>query len=135
LNANAINEQLRAVLPPLRGALQRAGVHVGSTTVAVTNGRVRAGYHIGQLVNPEILVHVIGERPGTGLNTASAYLTYGRDPSGNPRWTPELDHSFTTAVCGIHPQGKTPDTAVAEITRTLLRMRAARQSGVALGGA
>ena len=36
---------------------------------------------------------------------ASACLTYGRDAAGRPRWDPQLDHSCTTAVCGIHRQG------------------------------
>jgi ethanolamine ammonia-lyase large subunit len=132
LNANAINEQLRALLPPLRGAFHQAGLHVNDTGVVITNGRVRAGYHAGQLLDPDVIVHFIGERPGTGLNTASAYLTYGRDPTGRSRWAPELDHSCTTAVCGIHRRGKTPDAAVAEIVRTVRRMLETRRSGVSL---
>jgi len=78
------------------------------------------------------LIHVIGERPGTGLNSASAYLTYGRDVSGQARWSRALDHSCTTAVCGIHPKGKAPETAVAEIARTVQRMFEQRRSGVTL---
>ena len=75
---------------------------------------------------------MIGERPGTGLNTASAYLTYGRDAAGQLRWDPALDHSCTTAVCGIHPNGKPPEAAVVEIARTVQRMCEQRRSGVAL---
>ncbi len=132
LNANAINEQLRALLPPLRSAFRQAGVYVSGHDVVITNGRVRAGYHAGQLLDPDVIVHFIGERPGTGLNTASAYLTYGRDRAAQPRWTPELDHSCTTAVCGIDRRGKTPDAAVAEIVRTVRGMLEARRSGVSL---
>ena len=61
---------------------------VSDTDVVVQNGRVRAGYHVGKLVEPEVIVHLIGERPGTGLNTLSAYLTYGRDEAGRLRWNP-----------------------------------------------
>ena len=25
------------------------------------------------------------------------------------RWDPRMDHSCTTAVCGVHPNGKPPD--------------------------
>jgi ethanolamine ammonia-lyase large subunit len=132
LNANAINEQLRALLPAIRRLLADSGVEVGDRSVVVANGRVRAGYHVAQLIDPDVLLHIIGERPGTGLNTASAYLTYGRDANGQARWRPELDHSCTTAVCGVHPRGKPPEAAAAEIARTVARMLETRQSGVAL---
>ncbi len=132
LNADAINEQLRALLGPLRRLLASAGHDVTPTIVVVHNGRVRAGYHVAQITDPEVLIHVIGERPGTGLNTASAYLTYGRDAAGRPRFDPQLDHSCTTAVCGIHQQGKPPESAASEIARIVQRMMEQCCSGVAL---
>lgn len=132
LNANAVNEQLRAVLPALRQAMTAAGHHVGERDVVVRNGRVRAGYDIGGRVGADVVVHVIGERPGTGLNTLSAYVTYGRDLAGRPRWSSELPHSATTAICGIHTKGKPPEVAIAEIARVVDRALARRRSGVAL---
>jgi ethanolamine ammonia-lyase small subunit len=63
---------------------------------------------------------------------ASAYLTYGRDESGQSRWSRDLDHSLTTAICGIHPRGKPPQAAAEEIARTVARMMEQRRSGVAL---
>jgi ethanolamine ammonia-lyase small subunit len=97
----------------------------------VTNGRVRAGYHVGELVGVDVIAHLIGERPGTGLDTLSAYVTYGRDAAGRPRWSPSLDHACTTAVCGIHPRGKRPDAAVAEVVRCVVRSIEEGRSGVA----
>jgi ethanolamine ammonia-lyase small subunit len=132
LNADAINEQLRALLPPVRRLLSDGGCHVGATDVVVQNGRVRAGYEIGGLVGAGIVVHVVGERPGTGLNTVSAYITYGRDQSGQSRWSRDLDHSATTAICGIHPKGKPPQAAAVEIARTVARIMEQRRSGIAL---
>jgi ethanolamine ammonia-lyase large subunit len=132
LNADAINEQLRALMGPLRHLLAGDGHDVMDTIVVITNGRVRTGYHVAQILNPELLIHVIGERPGTGLNTASVYLTYGRDTAGRPRFDPQLDHSCTTAVCGIHRKGKPPESAAVEIARTVQRMVEQRCSGVAL---
>ncbi|HEY9230650.1 MAG TPA: ethanolamine ammonia-lyase subunit EutB, partial [Blastocatellia bacterium] len=105
LNANAVNENLRAVLPPLRHRLGAANYSLAEVEVVIDNGRVRAGYHVGALLGVEMIVHFIGERPGTGLNTLSAYLTYGRDAAGASRWSPSLDHSATTAICGIHHKG------------------------------
>lgn len=133
LNANALNENLRALLPPLRRALMAAGFHVGEVDVVVQNGRVRAGYHTGALLDVDVIVHLIGERPGSGLNTLSAYLTYGRDPAGRSRWNANLDHACTTAICGIHARGKQPGAAVEEIARCVKLMIEERCSGVALG--
>ncbi|HLM55496.1 MAG TPA: ethanolamine ammonia-lyase subunit EutB [Pyrinomonadaceae bacterium] len=132
LNADALNENLRAVLPRLRRGLEEAGLGVGEVDVVVTNGRVRAGYHVGELLGADVIVHLIGERPGTGLNTLSAYITYGRDEAGRLRWSPGLDHACTTAVCGIHPRGKRPDAAADEVLGCVVRMFEERRSGVAL---
>jgi ethanolamine ammonia-lyase small subunit len=93
---------------------------------------VRVGYEIGGLVGAIVVVHVVGERPGTGLNALSAYVTYGRDESGQSRWRRDLDHAATTAICGIHPKGKPPQAAAEEIARTVARILEQRKSGVAL---
>jgi ethanolamine ammonia-lyase large subunit len=133
LNANAVNENLRVVLPPLRQMLGAAKYAVGDVDVVIENGRVRAGYDVGALLDVEVIVHLIGERPGTGLNTLSAYLTYGRTAAGESRWSTSLDHSCTTAICGIHYKGKPPAIAAAEIARVVGRMLTERRSGVELG--
>jgi ethanolamine ammonia-lyase large subunit len=132
LNADAVNENLRQVLPPLRQALAGAGCRLGERAIVVENGRVRAGYHIGALLDVDVIVHLIGERPGTGLDTLSAYLTYGREPRGRTRWTPDLDHACTTAVCGIHPRGRRPEAAAPEVAQYVQRMLEEHRSGVGL---
>jgi len=134
LNANAINENLRSVLPVVRRRLLAAGHHIGEIDIVIENGRVRLGYHIGSLLEAEMIIHLIGERPGTGINTLSVYLTYGLDHRGQSRWRSAagFDHSWTTAVCGIHRRGKPPERAVEEIARLVDRMFAERCSGVAL---
>jgi ethanolamine ammonia-lyase large subunit len=132
LNANAVNEQLRGLLPPLRRALVSDGRQVADAVIAVRNGRVRAGYEIGASAGAEVVVHLIGERPGTGLNTLSAYVTYGRDEAGALRWSRDMPHSMTTAVCGIHRRGKPVDAAVAEVSSLVARIFKERRSGVAL---
>lgn len=132
LNANALNENLRALLPRLRSELMAAGLHSGEVDVVVSQGRVRAGYHVGALLDVDVIVHLIGERPGTGLNTLSAYLTYGRDARGRSIWSPKLDHARTTAICGINPAGKRPPVAAQEMALYVKRMIEERRSGVAL---
>jgi ethanolamine ammonia-lyase small subunit len=132
LNADAFNEHGRALLPLLRRSLVDAGCQVGTTDIVIHNGRVRAGYHVGGLVKARSVAHIIGERPGTGLNTLSAYLTYGLDEAGRLRWRPDLDHACTTAICGIHPRGRPIAAAVADIARTVRHILDQRRSGVAL---
>lgn len=132
LNANAVNENLRSVLPGVRHELVAAGHHISDIDIVIENGRVRAGYHIGSLLEAEMIIHLIGERPGTGINTLSAYLTYGLDDKGQSRWAADFDHSWTTAVCGIHRRGKSHERAVEEIARLADRIFAERCSGVAL---
>jgi ethanolamine ammonia-lyase small subunit len=132
LNANAINQNLRSVLPGVRRELLAAGHHIGEIDIVIENGRVRAGYHVGSLLEAEMIIHLIGERPGTGIDTLSAYLTYGLDHTGQSRWGSGFDHSWTTAVCGIHRRGKSPERAVEEIARLVDLMFAERCSGVAL---
>jgi len=132
LNANAVNEHVRALVPPLRQQLASEECRVRENAVVIENGRVRAGYHVGEISRAEVVVHLIGERPGTGLNTLSAYITYGRDAAGRFRWASSLDHACTTAICGIHPSGRTPDTAAAEIARVVSHALKARKSGIDL---
>ena len=133
LNADAVNEHLRNVLPAFRWNLTTAGITVCPTDVIIENGRVRAGYHLGKILQPELLVHFIGERPGTGLNQLSAYLTYGTDKEGHSVYQEEMDHSLTTAVCGIHPQGKSYQMAVDELVRLVLKALENKCTGVKLG--
>jgi ethanolamine ammonia-lyase large subunit len=133
LNAHAINENLRDVLPPLRHRLVEDGHHVGEVDIVIENGRLRAGYHIGALLEVDVIIHLIGERPGTGINALSAYLTYGRNTAGRSRWTVALDHSKTTAICSIHRRGKHPLEAIEEIANSIKRMSEERRSGIELG--
>ncbi|HKF58241.1 MAG TPA: ethanolamine ammonia-lyase subunit EutB [Blastocatellia bacterium] len=130
LNANALNENLGRVLPGVRQGL--AGVRIGDADVVIFNGRVRAGYEIGELTGAECVVHFIGERPGTGINTLSVYITYGLDSAGRSRWTSDLDHSATTAICGINRLGKAPEVAIDEIVRCVSRVLKSKCSGTQL---
>jgi hypothetical protein len=41
-----------------------------------------------------------------------------------------LDHSSTTAICGVHPRGRPPDVAVEEIATVVTRALVERRTGV-----
>jgi len=131
LNADAVNENLDPLLAPLRGRLHQAGINCGKD-LYVRNGRVRAGYHIGEILDVPVVVHLIGERPGTGTNNLSAYITLGRTPEGVSRWA-GIEHADTTALCSINRRvGVKPEDAAARIADWVALMLKHQRSGVAL---
>jgi ethanolamine ammonia-lyase large subunit len=84
LNAYSLTDagHLAPYLAELRRRLAAARFSAAPEHVVVTNGRVRAGYRIGEVLfsDPQApaqatVVHVIGERPGNGHHTYSAYVT------------------------------------------------------------
>ena len=101
--------------------------------MVIQNGRVRAGYHVGAIVDADAVVHFIGERPGTASTRCRRISPTAATPAGRSRWSSDLDHSSTTAVCGIHPDGKPPAEAVEEIAWLITRIVKMRQSGIGLG--
>jgi ethanolamine ammonia-lyase small subunit len=126
-----VNENLKYLLPPLKKHLMDCGITFGRD-IYVRNGRVRAGYHIGRIFAVQQVVNLIGERPGTGTNNLSAYITYGYTPEGNPRWD-SIEHAHTTALCSINQRvGVNPEEAAYRITRLVELMIACKRSGIAL---
>jgi ethanolamine ammonia-lyase large subunit len=131
LNADAVNENLKDLLPPLKFHLQDRGISSGRD-IYVHNGRVRAGYHIGAILGIQLVVHLIGERPGTGTNNLSAYITYGLSPEGALRWE-TIEHANTTALCSINRRiGVKPVEAALRIAKLAELMMEYKCSGVSL---
>lgn len=127
LNALSIMDraQLEPFLTMLREGLARDGRKVAPVDLVVTNGRVRAGYRIGEqlfggLPGRRAILHVIGERPGTGRDTFSIYMTC----ADGERWARAgaVDHDITRVVAGIADQALSPelgaDTAVRILRET-----------------
>jgi ethanolamine ammonia-lyase large subunit len=125
LNALAITEEghLTPFLDRLRAQLERDGFRAAPEHIVVTSGRVRAGYRIGEtlfggLDGPRAVLHLIGERPGTGHRTFSVYLTsadgavWGREDA--------VDHNITKVVSGIATTALAPAQGVDE-TMSLLK--------------
>lgn len=124
LNALSIMDpgQLAPFLAQLRAELTKAGMKPSPENLVFTAGRVRAGYRVGEalfadLAGPRAIVHVIGERPGTGHHTFSAYLTVA---PGTAWATPgKVDHNITKVVSGIATTAILPKTAADEAVRLL----------------
>jgi ethanolamine ammonia-lyase large subunit len=127
LNALSIMDpgHLEPMLTRLRAALNREGLRPATENLIFTSGRVRAGYRVGETLfsgdsGVRSIVHLIGERPGTGHHTFSAYLTTA---TGTTWKTPNtVDHDITKVVSGIATTALLPVTAAEEITRLLLGM-------------
>lgn len=129
LNALAVsdNNQLMPFLERLRSLLTREGFSVAPEHLVVTSGRVRCGYRIGEalfarLTGRRAIMHIIGERPGTGHRTFSIYMTA---PPGRV-WADsgKVDHNITKVVSGIANTALQPEAAADESGRILKTMMA-----------
>jgi ethanolamine ammonia-lyase large subunit len=124
LNALSIMEEghLQPHLDALRAGLAQEGLRVAPELLVVQAGRVRAGYRIGELLfgglpGPRTILHVIGERPGTGHRTFSVYMT----PAHGETWAASgrVDHDITRVVAGIAHTAHEPVEAAATVRRVL----------------
>lgn len=131
LNALSLNDrtQLEPFLDSLDRALRSAGRRVAPRPIVVHRGRVRAGYRIGELLfgglsGRRTILHVIGERPGTGHRTFSVYIT---SPDGAVWGRPGMvDHDITRVVAGIANTALRPEAGAATVAALLATMQSAR---------
>lgn len=127
LNALAIMEDahLTPFLQDVRRLLEAQGRAVSPQNLVVTSGRVRAGYRIGETLfggfhGPHTILHIIGERPGTGHRTFSAYITATTGQVWGDAGT--VDHNITKVVSGIAVTALRPQLAAQEVARLLQTM-------------
>lgn len=115
LSANAIESNLDDILPSLRIGLEMYDLEP-SAPIFVKFSRVAVMDHVGELLEPETVVLLIGERPGLMTSASmSAYLCY------RPRLgTVEADRNV---VSNIHRAGIPPLEAgavIADLIHTFL---------------
>ncbi|GEN54566.1 ethanolamine ammonia-lyase subunit EutC [Halobacillus faecis] len=76
LSSKAIDENLEDVYLSLQQSLKSLGLDVG-TPFFIEKGRVAAMDEVGEELQPEVIVYLIGERPGLiSAESMSAYLCY-----------------------------------------------------------
>ncbi|MRG91290.1 ethanolamine ammonia-lyase subunit EutB [Polyangium spumosum] len=109
LNAYSISDagHVDVFLPALRTALENAGYKVAPENIVCTSGRVRAGYHVGEVLYGKLadaqsrraIVHIIGERPGSEHRAFSVYMTIPTVAY----WAQagKVDHDVTSVVAGL----------------------------------
>jgi ethanolamine ammonia-lyase large subunit len=124
LNALALMDpgQLLPLIDRLRSGCQQLGWQVADEVLVLTSGRVRAGYQIGQrllggLSGDRTVLHIIGERPGSGHHTLSVYITRAH----GAKWATGVDHDITRVVSGIATTALDPLLGGAEVMKILAR--------------
>ncbi|WP_445487501.1 ethanolamine ammonia-lyase subunit EutC [Niallia sp. 03133] len=124
LSADAIMANGNDVLPALLDSLAVHDLQSG-TPFFVKNGRVACMDHIGELLEPEALVLLIGERPGLASpGSMSAYMCY------KPR--EGMIESDRNVISNIHQKGTPPLEAAAHIGAVLKCMIEQQLSGIHL---
>jgi len=107
LSALAIQTQVPQLLPLLVDGARKSGWSVGQTFV-IHHCRVGILNDIGELLKPQIVILLIGERPGlTSAESMSAYMAY----------QPSRSHSDANRnlISNIHDHGLSALTAAARI--------------------
>jgi ethanolamine ammonia-lyase large subunit len=139
LNATALtgDDQLLELVKYLQLELEKHKFVVAPERIVVTSGRVRAGYQIGSLLFGEqrnaeekdgrgtigkgkvgTLLHIIGERPGSGHRTMSIYMTSVDARSWGTPGT--VDHHVTKVVSGIANTALKPSEAARQAVALLM---------------
>jgi ethanolamine ammonia-lyase small subunit len=125
LSAQAIEVNLGKILPVLQAGCKTAGLRLG-TPFFIQHCRVGVMNDIGELLQPGVLILLIGERPGLGrADSMSAYMAYRPQPGHTDA---ERD-----VICNIFDGGgANPLEAGAYTLRLAQKMLQAKASGVKL---
>ncbi len=123
LSANAIEVNLSKILPVLVSGFQSVGLSLG-TTLFIHHCRVGVINEIGDVLEPDVVILLIGERPGLGrAESMSAYMAF-QPRTGNTDADREV-------ICNIFDNGGTnPLEAGAYAVQLAQTMIKNRGSGV-----
>ena len=109
LSATAVVAQVPALLPLLAEGAERLGLRFGRPFF-IRNCRVGVLNDIGRLLDPAVVVLLIGERPGLATaESLSAYLAYRPRPGQND--------AHRNLISNIHARGTSPSEAAERILR------------------
>ena len=125
LSATAVATQAPGLIDRLHAAAEARGWSFGRPFL-VRYCRVGVLNEVGDLLAPDVLVLLIGERPGLATaESLSAYLAY-RPRTGHT----DADRNL---VSNIHGRGVNPDEAAQRILALAERFREVGRSGVGIG--
>ncbi len=125
LNIRSLSDEghLSPYLQSLNYGLLETGYQVSEESIVITNGRVRAGYACGEILFGKLpitsgnkcIIHIIGERPGSGHHNFSAYLTATSVASWSKKG--KVDHDITRVISGISDTALDPNLAAKETVK------------------
>lgn len=124
LSAAAVVAQVPALLPLLADEATRRGWAFARPFV-VRHCRVGILNEVGELLDPQVVVLLIGERPGlVTAESLSAYMAF----------RPRNEHTDANRnlISNVHARGVLPKAAAARILGLAEQMRVAETSGVAI---
>jgi len=125
LSAAAVEANLRQIFPVIRQGAQTANLTFG-TPFFIKYARVGVMNDVGELIKPDVVILLIGERPGLGrAESMSAYMGY------KPKYgDTDADRDV---VCNIFENGGTnPLEGGAFVVQIAQKMRKNQASGVKL---
>ena len=126
LSGAAVSEQVPALFPLLQQLARAKGWSIGSTVV-VRHCRVGIVNDIGLLLSPQVILLLIGERPGLATAVSlSAYMAF-RPHSGHT----DADRNV---VSNIHSRGLNVADAADRIANVAEQMMRQNRSGTMLKG-
>jgi len=124
LSSTSIEANISDILPSLIQGLKNEGLSVG-TPFFIKYGRVGVMDDVAPLVDCEVLVELIGERPGLiTAESMSAYMAYRPN-----HMTVEAER---TVISNIHRGGTPPAEAGAHLATVVKKMVEHKASGVQL---
>jgi ethanolamine ammonia-lyase small subunit len=124
LSSTSVEANVADILPALLQGLKAEGLSVG-TPFFVKYGRVGVQDEIGKMLNCDVIVELVGERPGlTTAESISSYMIYR--PNNN---TVEADR---TVISNIHRAGTPPAEAGAHMATIIKKMIVNKASGITL---
>ncbi|HWR44125.1 ethanolamine ammonia-lyase subunit EutC [Sporomusa sp.] len=124
LSSKAVEANIPNLLPAMIQGLSSMGIAVG-TTIFVKYARVGIMDVIGEELKPEVVIVLLGERPGLGTaESMSAYIGYNARRG--------MIESERTVVSNIHKGGLPSAEAGAHLADLLKRILDAKATGVNL---
>jgi ethanolamine ammonia-lyase large subunit len=128
LNTKSLMDEghLDKFLPALYKHLTMQNLTLTETPIVIRNGRVRAGYQVGEHLfgkdteRKHCILHIIGERPGTIHRNFSVYITVATASIWN--YHGKVDHDITRVISGISDTAYLPEEAVIEVGSIVMEL-------------
>ena len=132
LNARALMDEghLSPFLNGLLQVLKEQNYTLSDKHIVIKNRLLRAGYACGELLfgqqssktTSHCIIHIIGERPGSGHHNFSAYLTVANSSTWESKGL--VDHNISRVVSGISDTAYTPEEAIRDTVKIVREMYA-----------